>query len=339
MGFTTKTLRRAALPAAFLMLAAIGLLDLLTPPDVDFTEFYVLPVALVAWAYGWRAGIALAVLVTTTEVIVDSSLLRLGANGSTLPTIAWNALSDLGVFSLVAAIVDQVRREREHSRTVNEDRARLLRLLEREFPRPLRAIDWFARSFEERSGDAPGSTGIGREHFAGLRHHVREVAFLATDLIRIGRLNSGELAFTPAPIDLKSIASDAASQVLDRNRVLFSASAEMLTVWADAEPLHHAISAVIGRLIEQAPVHEVVHVFVRGSGNEAVVEFTSRAYTIAPDAFELADLLTQANGGRLVIIPRGGDLGVRVNLYMPRSKTTVPHREPADTMVAGVRPD
>jgi signal transduction histidine kinase len=317
-----KTWRPAALPVALIWLAAVGLLDLLTPPDVDFTELYLVPVAVVAWFYGWRYAVAMALLVTLTEVLVDSGVLRPADAGSStmVATIAWNALSDFLAYGIVAAVVDRVHVERERSRSVSADRARLLRLLEREFARPLRSIDWFARTFEERFTVEIERADKVREHFAGLRHHVREVTFLATDLIRIGHLDSGQLSFAPGPVDLKVVAGAAASQVLDRSRVIFSASPEELTVWADAEPLHHAIAAVIGRLIEMAPPYEVVHLFARGSANEAVVEFTSRAAAIAPDAFELADLLTRANGGRLVVIPRDGEAGVRVNLYVPRSQ-------------------
>jgi signal transduction histidine kinase len=316
-------------------LAMIALLDLLTPPDVDFAEFYVLPVALIAWAYGWRAGLLLAGLVTGTVILVDSPLLRATGEKQAMATVAWNAVSDFVVCAVVAVVTDQVFAERRRSRAVNEERASLLRLLERELPRPLRSIDWFVRTFDEHIAQQLGPTDTLRRHVVALGHHVREVNFLASDLIRLGRLRSGELVLAPGSVDLKSIASDAASHVLERDRVLFSASPEAVTVRADAEAVHHAISSVIGRLIEYAPAHDVLHVFTRRSGDEGVVEFTSRVSEIPAGALELADLLTQANGGRLAIIPRGGDRGVRVNLYLPRA--TDPVTDPPHAAIGGTR--
>lgn len=306
------------------MLAAVALLDLLTPPEVDFGEFYIVPVVIVAWASGWRAGVAFAALSAATGVIADSGLFRSVDAAPATTVVVWNTLSDFLIFTVVALVIDRLYRERKRWRAVNGERARLLRLLEREFPRPLRAIDWFARTFEDTVRPELALSDQVHDQFGALRHHVREVNFLATDLIRIGRLNSGELTFAQNAIDLKPIAADAANQVLDRNRVLFSASTEPLIVRADPEPLHHAISAVIGRLLESSPPHEVVHVFARGSDTEGVVEFTSRAVPLEAEAFELADLLAQANGGRLVVIPRGSDLGVRICLYIPRADAAAP---------------
>jgi hypothetical protein len=102
-------------------------------------------------------------------------------------------------------------------------------------------------------------------------------------------------------------------------------------VLADPEPMRHAISAAIGRLLERGP-YELVHLFVRGSEREAVVELTCRGAAVTAEDFELANLLTTANGGRLVVVLRSGERGIRVNIYVPRAEKSA--SVPSDTPVS-----
>jgi signal transduction histidine kinase len=321
----------AALPIALAVTVVVALLDLMTPPEVNFGQLYLVPVVMTAWVFGWRTGTVFAGVVALAEVVMDSSLLR-SADEATAPvTVIWNAFSSFLAFTILAVVTDRVYQERERWQSVNGERARLLRLLEREFPRPLRAIEWFTRTFEEgleRERPLPDKL---REQFNGLRHHTREVNFLATDLIRIGRLRGGELGFTPEAVDLKRIATEAANETVDRNRVVVTSSEEQLMVLADPEPMRHAISAAIGRLLERGP-YELVHVFVRGSEREAVVELTCRGAAVTAEDFELANLLTTANGGRLVVVLRSGERGIRVNIYVPRAERSA--SVPSDTPVS-----
>ena len=311
---------RAAIPIALAVLALVALLDLLTPPQVNFDVFYVIPAVVLAWAFGWRTGVASAVLVAASEVIVDSGVLRGGvAESVSLLTVIWNALSTCVAFSVLALVTNRVYEERERWRSVSDERGRLLRILEQEFPRPLSGMDWFLRAVEDGVARETRLSDKLHEQFNGLRHHSRAVAFLATDLIRIGRLRSGDLVFAQEAVDLKRIVGEAANETMDRNRVLVSAAEEELFVRGDPESLRHAISALIGRLLDKMPL-ELVRIFVRGSGDGAVVEFTRRGGALATDEFEFAELLLAANGGRLVVVPQAGGRGVRLNVYLGRAE-------------------
>src|SRR5438067_270516 len=168
----------------------VGLLDLLTPADASFGWLYVAPVVMMGWAYGWRGAVFLAALASATELLVDSPIFRESEIGEPRAILAWNALSSFLAFAVAGVVTDRFYSERERWKTVSAERTRLLRLLEREFPRPLRAIDWFARTFEEAVDPRVPIPAKMREQFSGLRHHSRELRFLATDLLRIGRLGS-----------------------------------------------------------------------------------------------------------------------------------------------------
>ena len=311
--------------AAFLVLGAAAALDLLAPPDVEWAEVYLVAVAIMAWAVGWPRGVIFGAVVALIAMAVDIGAVK-AVEAPPAPVAAvWNAVSEFLVYTGVAIVADRSRRAHERQLASNRDQARLLQLLEREFLRPLRAIYWFALKFEETFGPEVTLTDRTAGQLASLRHHVREMNFLATDLLRIGRLQSDELLrFGQEAVDLNQIIAEAVNGVLDRKRVVFSASAEPLIVLADPASLHHAISSVIGRLLDGAPVHDIVQVFARGSGGDGVAEFASRGDGFAPADFELADLLTKANGGRLAVIPRGPALGVRVNLHVRRTATALP---------------
>ena len=297
----------------------VGLLDLLTPPEMDFGELYLIPVVVASWTHGWRTGAFFGALVTIVEIVADSSLLRATGESHSWGVESWNALSTFLAFVALAYATDRVHQERDRWRSVTNDHARLLRLLEREFPRPLRAIEWFARTFEEAvAPDSPLPSKL-RGQFNALRHHTQEVSFLATDVIRIGKLDGGEFVFNLGSVDLKVIAREAADHSLDRNRVLVRTVTEPLIVRADEEALRHSISAVIGRLLEKTP-SDLVELFLRGSAQEAVVEFTARGEAPNADELQLPELLVRAIGGRLVVTPRGSQFPVRVNLYVPRTE-------------------
>jgi signal transduction histidine kinase len=236
--FTERRDPRPALVLAVLITMAVALLDLLTPAEVDFGEFYMLGVILVAWSVGLRAGLSFAFLGACAELAVDTAL-----RGSTAWSVvaAWNWLSDFGVLGALAFVTDRAYRERHRWMRIDAERAALLRVLDRELPRPLRAIGWFARTFEEAL-DRGSIDGL-RAQFGGLRHHVREANFLATDLLAVGQLRSDELHFERQPVLLNALVSEAVDDTLHRTRVFPSLVSGDPRVLADPDRLRHAIAS------------------------------------------------------------------------------------------------
>src|SRR5437868_2065340 len=194
--FTERRDPRPALAIAALITVAVALLDLLTPADVDFGEFFMLAVILTAWSVGLRAGLLFAFVGACAGLAVDTAL-RGPIQPAVFAIALWNWLSDFGVLAALALITDRAYQERRRWVRIDADRAALLRVLDRELPRPLRAIGWFSRTFAEAVDRGPVD-GL-RAHFGALRHHVREANFLATDLLAVGQLRSSDLHFEPQP--------------------------------------------------------------------------------------------------------------------------------------------
>ena len=305
--------------AALVALVGVALLDFITPADVDFGEFYMLPVIVVAWFAGRRAGLFVAAVAAVLEFTVDTALR--GATSSTeLAVATWNGLSEITVLAAIAVITDIVYRERERWRTLDAEQRTLLRMLERELPRPLRAADWFARTFEDAFGAS--ATGAVRAQFATLRHHTQESLFLVTDLLAIGRRAPTGAAFERSTVELRAVVSEAAEGSLDRSRVLVTVAEDGTLVLADPDRLRHAVASVIARLLEHAS-HEPVRVLVRGSGSEAAIEITCRATGLEPEELEFATLLVTGNGGRLAFVATG-PRATTVTIYLARADAPVP---------------
>ncbi len=164
---------RAALAAAAVILA-VALLDYLAPASADFGPVYMLGVIIAAWWLGWRTGVLFALIATVVRLVVDSSTGGLPGDSS-VAIFLWNGGSGFLVLAALAFATDRVRIERERWRRVDAERRTLLRLLEQELPRPLRAADRFARTFEDALGAS--MTEAVHAQFAALRRHTEMPSF------------------------------------------------------------------------------------------------------------------------------------------------------------------
>jgi signal transduction histidine kinase len=302
------------------LLVAIGLLDYLTPSDVEFTLFYMIPVVLTAWVLGWRAAVLVGLAATTIELVVDALL------QSVVPAAElWNGLSRFGIFLALAYVTDQfhlerIAKEKAHQSerlrwaALDADRNALQRMLIRELARPLRALDWFARTFEERL--VRGANDALHVHFRALRHQIQEATFLGTDLLSLGRLQTETLHFERRRVDLGQLLTEAADESPARNRVLLNPPKEPLGVMADPDRLRPAFACLIDRAVELGPGEDVT-VVARVSGDEAAVEITCRTHELTEDDVELPRLLVEGNGGRLLLIVRGAIRGSLAAIRLP----------------------
>ncbi len=302
------------------LLIAIGLLDYLTPAEVDFTHFYMIPVVLTAWVLGWRAGLAVGLAAAIIEFTADDVL-----RGIVLATALWNGLSRLGVFFALAFATDKFHLERiakeqayqqERLRWAarDADRNAVERMLIRELPRPLRALDWFARIFEERLVRDAGAAA--QLHFRAFRQQIQEATFLGTDLLALGRLDGRALHFERRRVDIATLLSEAAEESPARTRVLLSVTNQPLVVAGDPDRLRHAFASLIDRAADLSP-HDDVTVLARLSADEAAVEINTRTRELTDADVELPRLLVEGNGGRLLLIARGAPRGSLVTVHLP----------------------
>ena len=105
------------------VILAVGWADYLTGPDIGFSLFYLLPIAVAAWYAGRWFGVAAALTAATCWQLAD-----LGWTES-LAISMWNGLTRLAIYVVTAWLIARVRADREQLRNLN---ATLENALERE---------------------------------------------------------------------------------------------------------------------------------------------------------------------------------------------------------------
>jgi diguanylate cyclase (GGDEF)-like protein len=101
------------------LILCIGVGDVLTGPDVNFTLLYLAPIAFGAWLGSTRWGFGLSVLASVASSAAD----LYARHGTPLPVgvLAWNLMVQLGVFValvlLVTGLRDRLELEQQMART------------------------------------------------------------------------------------------------------------------------------------------------------------------------------------------------------------------------------
>lgn len=95
----------------FFIVALLGGLDYLTGYEISFSIFYLLPVAMVAWFVGRRAGILISAAAAASWLLAE----LLAGAVYTHPAIPlWNTLVRLGFFLIVTHILSTLRVAKEN---------------------------------------------------------------------------------------------------------------------------------------------------------------------------------------------------------------------------------
>lgn len=104
--------------AALATIAAVGVVDYLTGPEISFSLFYLVPVAVCAWVSGTSGAVAASSLAALAWLSAEVASSRIATN---LFVYTWNFAVRLLFLLLVALLLARLRdilvRERELSRT------------------------------------------------------------------------------------------------------------------------------------------------------------------------------------------------------------------------------
>jgi diguanylate cyclase (GGDEF)-like protein len=95
------------------LIASVGVIDYLTGDEVALSLFYLIPIALLTWLVGRRAGIAAAVISAAVWVATE-----LGAEEAFLSAsiYIWNTFIVLSFFLIVVMLLSALRKALEHER-------------------------------------------------------------------------------------------------------------------------------------------------------------------------------------------------------------------------------
>ena len=124
------------LSASTVMVLGLGVIDYVTGPNLAFSIFYLLPIALVAWRFHYFLAAGAAALAAATWTAAD---IASDAEYSSPLVPVWNTASRLGVFIFVAGLIHVLR--------IALDEQRILAQTD-----PLTGV-LNARTFNERAAD------------------------------------------------------------------------------------------------------------------------------------------------------------------------------------------
>jgi signal transduction histidine kinase len=326
--------RRVSLTALCLVaVASIGLVDVLSGPEIGFSLFYLIPVVVAVWYAGRGSGLILAVAGAFAWLFADT----INRGSVSLPASVWNGFTRLVIFLAIALLLDRQRTSSVHLAEVDRQREDFLRVLDHELPRPVEAIATLAQKLDQNTPQHSAD----RNTVQDLHRRAQELQFLARDFVSLGRLQSERLLLTRTQSDLNEIVRDTVRAISDKQRVIITLGAEAPLVDADVDRLRQAIDSVIRSALQHST--EYVNVAIRLDAKSAWVDVSDRSHVplrvddralfddpgrasdpravAVADRFlglELARLLMEANGGSLDI-ESPSTLGSLVRLRLPRA--------------------
>lgn len=232
----------------FGLILVIGLADYLTGIELSFFLFYLLPISLVSWFVGARAGVVSAVF----SIIVWFAADQLGGHSYSHPAIPyWNAAVRLVVFITVTMLLAKISSMLEHLRAVSHLKTEMLALVSHEFNNALtviRSAQELARL--EEKGEIPSHLV---NFYMSLERVQKSLRLAIQNFLEHARMESGRLALEPRTTELQAIAQeslDLLAPLIERKRIAIRVNFPPNVVPVRADP--NALSLVISNLLSNA---------------------------------------------------------------------------------------
>jgi two-component system, NtrC family, sensor kinase len=177
---------RNALPVASSLAVLTGVGDALTTAEVAFTLFYLLPIAIVSWFRGLKAGMGMVALCILASGFTD---LVVGPRVTNFFAVWWNLAGEALIFLMFAYMVASLR-----GRIDDETRRRVLALQELRHAERLNTIGKLAAGVAHELGSPlnviMGRADLisrGRENLEGARASARIIREQGERMVRIVR--------------------------------------------------------------------------------------------------------------------------------------------------------
>ncbi|MGH2492157.1 MAG: hypothetical protein ACRDF9_11665 [Candidatus Limnocylindria bacterium] len=313
-------LRIAPLVAAvgwLAVVAAIGWLDNETGPSYGLDLVYLLAVLPAAWLHGRIVGLVVAIGASVAWFISDPA----AALSMPVTAVLWNAASRSFLFCSGAVLVARLRGDRSLLLENDSQRARFLRVIERELPRPAGSLS-LALDRLQRDAALPVAA------LAELRRDAERMQFLARDFVALGHLQSEPLRLAREPVDLRTLISELVAQRPDRTRIFVNIQeGQSFKVSADAARVAQAFTAMLDEAGQATDEDVRIDAERRAMGVEVAVSVgvARNDTTLRPAeddervvGFELARLIFEAHGGTFALFRRPVSRGLRASVTLPR---------------------
>jgi signal transduction histidine kinase len=238
-----------------------------------------------------------------------------------LSAVLWNGVSRSFMFCAGAVLAARLRRDRELLLENDSQRARFLRVIERELPRPAGSLSLGLDRLQHEAA-LPAAA------FVELRRDAERMQFLARDFVALGRLQSEPLRLTLAPVDLRNLITELVSRRPDRTRIFANIQeGQSFTVSADAARIAQALTAMLDEAAQASDEDVRIDADRRATGVKVAISVgvARNDTTLRPAedderviGFELARLICEAHGGTFALFRRPVSKGLRALITLPR---------------------
>ncbi len=300
-------MRRELVTAGSLALVVmIWLLDILTPPDLAFSVFYLIPIAVTAWLVGLRVGVVTAIL---------CALLWAAAEVIGKPAVPfwmhlWNGVTRGAIFVALGVLTTMLVKEREKLRATDRQREEALSFVAHELRSSVGNIESGVPSLLA----AESLDAAQRKTLISVRRQAHSLKRFAEDVLAVGRFEQGKIELQRQHLDLAELVAQAARDASDPDRIQLVLPTEPVPVDADPDRLRLAVEHLLGNALRYSP--EGSGVFVRVSAMDGRARVDVRDDGIGLSENDRAMLFRKY--GRVRNTRTAHVLGVGLGLYVTR---------------------
>ncbi|MGZ5214524.1 MAG: ATP-binding protein [Actinomycetota bacterium] len=254
--------------------AVLLLLDYRWGHRISFSLFYLMPLGLVTWNMGRRAGMGAALICTVASLVVD--LVGPGADNDLVPY--GNALGRFAVFIAFAVLLatlkealtaQRQRVEREHEvssglREMNEVKDTLLHAVSHDLKGPLAGIIG-AMSTLRRGNELQLTADEVESLYQMIEQSGRKMNRLIDDMLDLERLDRGQVQPEREPTDVGEMVRRVAREAPGMDTHPVRIDGEQLLANIDPAKVERIVENLLVNAARHTPGGTPVHVAVRSS--------------------------------------------------------------------------
>lgn len=284
----------------------IWLADTLTPTDLAFSVFYLVPVAMAAFAFGRGWGIVAALI---------GAALWAAAEILARPVVPmwiqlWNGFSRAFIFGALAILVDLLVSERGKLRAIDRQREEALSFVAHELQTSVESIETGVPSLlniESLEADQ-------RRTLIALVRQAHSLKRFADDVLAVNTLEQGTVELERRVFDLGDLVAQATREASEPQRIQLVLSSDAVMVSADPRRLRLAVDHLVSNALKYSPAGS--EVFVRVSEAEGTATVDVRDEGVGLSETDRGALFRKY--GRVRNTRTARVLGVGLGLYVTR---------------------
>jgi signal transduction histidine kinase len=282
-GFFDGRSPRAVYAVGLTFTAVLLILDFLSGARISFSLFYLMPLGLVTWNLGRRAGVGTALISTVATLVAD--LIGPGADRDLVPY--WNALGRFAVFIAFAVLLATLKEtlvaqghrvEQEHEvssglREMNEVKDTLLHAVSHDLKGPLAGIIG-AMSTLRRGNELQLTADEVESLYQMIEQSGRKMNRLIDDMLDLERLDRGQVQPEREPTDVGEMVRRVAREAPGMDTHPVRIDGEQLLANIDPAKVERIVENLLVNAARHTPGGTPVHVAVRSNddGITLVVE-------------------------------------------------------------------